>query len=1319
MQGTKNEAASRERERKNINQSLLTLGRVISSLKEGAAGARIPYRDSKLTRLLQESLGGRCKTCIVATISPSILCCEETLSTLNYAQRAHGIKNKGCASTMRMIQGAPTGMPSASPAKGGTSGQSQQSWQELEMKLAYMESEMTEAQAALAKKHTIMQEAVDRAESLEQQLSVEREELFSTKSQVSTLKAQMQTKEAAHAQREAELQSDIQTKTVQIEEASILLDARRDTETRLHAEAAALVQTLDASVADGQRMFSELQKNAAAEQAQREAAQIFFVQSTDALDSLNVEVAAYTEAAGRKFEEMTQHAVKAVEAGKAEANKIQEGMSELLKTVQATAAELQETLTTQCESSTTELNAAAAAQAASMQQMVAQCMASAKATSTNLDDTAAKIKSADADIAAWGSSGLERLAAATASLTKMKDAAETSASETQSTLSTGLKTHQERLTAHHEAINIIAAALELHKTKEEQLAETTRTNQKRVAESITQHLKLLAAQNAHIVQVLDAHRTGQLDEEQLTTLASMGTTIEDGAKKHGEMLTTQKQGLQKALDEQAAGNACDEHTQLLTTLHEMLSNATEAQVNSMDGQHKELCASLKRQQDGNASAQHSEMLVSAKQLVSTNICDENDLLAAQKNGLDAAVADLQAEEADKSQLLNTLAASELKITEDTADQFQQLKQQEEKVQEQQQQLAAMIAAQQDGQRQLVQTVMSGVQALLAEEMDKLGQSFEQHASEIQASNVELGSDNTSVVSKIASMKEEAKTINSTAADLTNAWGAKVQTVAASVAGLAEDNVAVAAHLTAASSSYEEMSEQLVKQTEEWGAANDSVAASIENVTAVNEAVVARLRSAERTHSEQTTALTENAQAWSESNDNVAATVSEMVSLNGEIQTKITANHSAFDGLKEDATAQVQSWGDSGRAVASAIEDIAKENDACQSDSMAAGEVTAAASDAAHAQCVELTAATTATMASIDSLRDANENHSADVQAVEGEATAGFNSTLSAITAWAAHQDEKVTQEVSQVEQMLASRPAVIAAMETSCASMNGQMAASTAAVQSDVEAQQEALGAACASNNTAWSEFLSDHNGSCAQVEDDTAIWHAECQAIVTAEVHRLGRYEAEQRAHAESGSSEAQQHCVGATERSVGTTQTVRAFCNTTIEMEAPVEAPTAPVELATVARQPSTTPQDDVLLADCRAKRPDTQTWSAPAPAPAVAPAPAAATPTAKAEAGTAAAAASPEKPESVVAAAIQDVVQTNAVLASPTPVKKPRARASGKIVAPGSASSKLSSKGEVTASVTASVRAAPSKLSSQPAAARNPFAPAKANVKSTGKQ
>ena len=58
-----------ERERKNINQSLLTLGRVICALKEPASKrTRIPYRDSKLTRVLQEALGGRSKTCIIATV---------------------------------------------------------------------------------------------------------------------------------------------------------------------------------------------------------------------------------------------------------------------------------------------------------------------------------------------------------------------------------------------------------------------------------------------------------------------------------------------------------------------------------------------------------------------------------------------------------------------------------------------------------------------------------------------------------------------------------------------------------------------------------------------------------------------------------------------------------------------------------------------------------------------------------------------------------------------------------------------------------------------------------------------------------------------------------------------------------------------------------------------------------------------------------------------------------------------------------------------------------------------------------------------------
>ncbi|KAJ0503217.1 putative plus-end-directed kinesin ATPase [Helianthus annuus] len=82
----------RAREAGEINKSLLTLGRVINALVDHSG--HVPYRDSKLTRLLRDSLGGKTKTCIIATVSLSIHSLEETQNTLDYAYRAKSIKNR-------------------------------------------------------------------------------------------------------------------------------------------------------------------------------------------------------------------------------------------------------------------------------------------------------------------------------------------------------------------------------------------------------------------------------------------------------------------------------------------------------------------------------------------------------------------------------------------------------------------------------------------------------------------------------------------------------------------------------------------------------------------------------------------------------------------------------------------------------------------------------------------------------------------------------------------------------------------------------------------------------------------------------------------------------------------------------------------------------------------------------------------------------------------------------------------------------------------------------------------------------------------------
>lgn len=80
-------------EAKKINKSLSALGMVINSLTDGKS-SHVPYRDSKLTRILQESLGGNSRTTLIINCSPSSYNDAETLSTLRFGMRAKTIKNK-------------------------------------------------------------------------------------------------------------------------------------------------------------------------------------------------------------------------------------------------------------------------------------------------------------------------------------------------------------------------------------------------------------------------------------------------------------------------------------------------------------------------------------------------------------------------------------------------------------------------------------------------------------------------------------------------------------------------------------------------------------------------------------------------------------------------------------------------------------------------------------------------------------------------------------------------------------------------------------------------------------------------------------------------------------------------------------------------------------------------------------------------------------------------------------------------------------------------------------------------------------------------
>lgn len=91
------ESQARRQEGTNINRSLLALGNCINALADNQrknSTAHVPYRDSKLTRLLKDSLGGSARTVMVACISPHPFTLDETITTLNYAERAQGIRRE-------------------------------------------------------------------------------------------------------------------------------------------------------------------------------------------------------------------------------------------------------------------------------------------------------------------------------------------------------------------------------------------------------------------------------------------------------------------------------------------------------------------------------------------------------------------------------------------------------------------------------------------------------------------------------------------------------------------------------------------------------------------------------------------------------------------------------------------------------------------------------------------------------------------------------------------------------------------------------------------------------------------------------------------------------------------------------------------------------------------------------------------------------------------------------------------------------------------------------------------------------------------------
>uniref|UniRef100_A0A4W4EBX1 Kinesin-like protein KIF14 n=1 Tax=Electrophorus electricus TaxID=8005 RepID=A0A4W4EBX1_ELEEL len=161
----------RLREGASINKSLLTLGKVISSLSEQARSRKktfTPYRESVLTWLLKESLGGNSKTAMIATLSPAASSVDESLSTLRYAQQARLIINVAKVNedtNAKLIRELKAEVEKLRAAQMSSQGIEPEKMRHFQQEITALKAQLSQQEREMAEVHRAWKEKLEQAET--------------------------------------------------------------------------------------------------------------------------------------------------------------------------------------------------------------------------------------------------------------------------------------------------------------------------------------------------------------------------------------------------------------------------------------------------------------------------------------------------------------------------------------------------------------------------------------------------------------------------------------------------------------------------------------------------------------------------------------------------------------------------------------------------------------------------------------------------------------------------------------------------------------------------------------------------------------------------------------------------------------------------------------------------------------------------------------------------------------------------------------------------------------------------------------------------
>ena len=913
--------SARFRESQNINKSLLTLGRVITALRDRLP--RIPYRDSKLTRLLQEALGGRSQTCIIATLSPSILCVDETLSTLSYAEQAQGIKNKPVKAQVRMQANVGS---SLSKGNNGSNldGASRETFAEMEQRMLYMQAQCKEAQAALGRKHEEVSKLVARAELAENKVEELSINLLEANDNIE--KAKVQNNKICLKLKETMQESMNKT---------YIIKARTETESKLTKEGTKLIESLKKSIDTSNQINDTLIHAKENEQSLRNSTKTFYETFVKDLDNVREQLNEFKENHANSVNTIQENMNKSVEK--------QTTVMEHSSTKLHSFSEESKMKLKNAKIETKEYSAAHAISTTKCQNEI-KCHSEKqqqdgaeynKIFNSKLKEMMESLTNHKTEIVSWmkemeeqsttveselavlvGVQSQETTAFVDSQLTMLKELSKTQISEMEETLSTfsnELKkvikneyAFSKSMTETHENLNLELGQHIAALTEQDDLFSKTITKHEQMQESLKKLSLKIQNENLKNVEKRGAEFINTFENE-MDTITKALNVHADNALPKCEILTNKTNQLSNYLNTETANqkslltnqlkelkNICgtnmlgstisraDTQREQLAELNKNVCKNTDMQVKTLNKQQNELEETLTHH-NANGSTLTEEKHANTiskldkhfEQHVSQQTFNINNQMMNLKDTVDFHKESRNARQQDLNVNIQT-CENDVKTHTDTHKKL---------IEEQQKLFQDSLMEHKAKQEVIVKNVVTEMQRLLKQEMEEMTEMFSEKV-------ISLTAKANSMEKNAQHMSEKILEQTGNISKQTNKWVDECNETVSKLEVVIDENDKMQNHLKESTIIVTKNIDELQGETKDWGTCGRKVAENLVKVTKASEDVEQNVKDMNLNVQEQVKTLSEGTTNWEENNIQTSESICN-------VQDEITKTVGMIDTAKNE------------------------------------------------------------------------------------------------------------------------------------------------------------------------------------------------------------------------------------------------------------------------------------------------------------------------------------------------------------------------------------------------------------------------------------